>query len=133
MKSQSFYNTQTAGDFGDANNAHLYVDLAATPQGTVVDLGVFGAGTRVDDVKVINGALGAGTGIKVGYRNFDGSDTADDDAFVTVADTATAKTNRSNAAPIQFDQKVVVTLTVTGAAATGRVDVVVSNVYSGPG
>lgn len=133
MKSNSFYNKQTAGDFGDANNAHLYVDLAATPIATVVDLGEFGAGTRIDDVKVVNAALGASTGIKVGYRYADGAGTDDDDAFVTVADTATAKTNRSNTAPIIFDRKVIVTLTVTGAAATGRVDVVVSNVYSGPG
>ena len=129
MKSPSHYIDHMNGTFGDANAAHLFVDLAAAPIATVVSLGVFEPGCKVVDVKMVAAALGASTTLALGYRPVGGS--AVPAAFLAAASSASAGTRRSDAAPIEFDVKTEIILTIAGAAATGRVDVVIGNVFKG--
>lgn len=130
IKAPSWHTDHMQGTFGDSCSAHLFVDLAAAPVDTEVLLGKFRPGYRVDDMKVVNEALGASTGLKIGFKP-KGGGAADDDYFATIAGTSSAKTTRSNAAPKAFEVETEVTLTVTGGAATGRVDIVMSGVFVG--
>lgn len=128
IKAPTWYADLAQGTFGDANQHHLYVDLAAAAVNDVVELGKLHPGCRIDDIKAVSEALGAGTGFKLGYKS---ESATDDDYFMTVADSASAATTRSAVAPIVFDENTTLTLTVTGATATGRVDIVAFGVYEG--
>lgn len=129
MKSPSYYKDQTQGTFGDANAAHLSVTLAAAASGTVIELGVFQPGCLVVDAKMIAGALGADTTLALGHRPVGG--VANASTFLAAAASSSAGTRRSDAAPVEFDEKTEVILTVGGATATGQVDVVLYNVFKG--
>lgn len=129
MKSPSYYKDHAQGTFGDANAAHLSVTLAAAASGTVVELGVFQPGCLVVDAKMIAAALGADTTLSLGYTPAGGS--AVPAGLLAAAASSSAGTRRSDAAPIEFTEKTVVTLTVGGATATGQVDVVLYNVFKG--
>lgn len=128
IKAPTWYVDLTQGTFGDANQHHLYIDLAAAAANDVVLLGKVRPGCRIDDMKAVSEALGASTGFKIGYKNASGTD---DDYFMTVADSSGAATTRSNVKPIVFDEDTEITLTVTGAAATGQVDLVAFGVFLG--
>jgi hypothetical protein len=135
IEAPTMRNQMTAGSYGDANKAHMFVDLSAAAVGDVVDLARFGAGTRHDDMKIVHGALGAGVTAKVGYRYVDAADgTDDDDYFKVTTAMSSAGTLRSDSAPIEIAAPHIITLTVVAAttSATGRVDLVGDNVYNGP-
>lgn len=129
MKAPTYYNDHSQGTYGDASAAHLYVDLAAVTAGTEISLGVFHPGCKVVDVKMIAAALGASTTLAVGYKPVGG--TTVPAAFLAAASSASAGTRRSDVAPIKFSEKTEIILTVGGATATGRVDVVLGNVFVG--
>ena len=121
----SLDNVQYVGDRGSAVE-HGFIDLNAAPIGTKIRLLDFSAGTKVFDVKLVNGALGAGSKVSIGVEAFDGTSFAEAPANLLAAtDTAAAGAARSAAAPVRYKQRFYVTATVTGAAATGRLDVAV--------
>ncbi len=132
IEAPTMRNQVTNGTFGDANAAHSYAELSAAQIGDVVDLVRLPPGTRVDDVKFVHGALGALTTLSMGYRYEDAANGAAVPAhFLAAGASAAAGTRRSDAAPIEFDYPVILTVTVAGAAATGRIDALTGYVYRG--
>lgn len=118
-------NVQYVGDRGLAAE-HGYVALSAAPVGTKIRLLDFSAGTKIHEAKLVYGALGAGSKVSIGIEAFDGTAFAEDAALLLPAtDTATAGATRSPAAPVKKKVRYFVTATVTGAAATGRLDLTV--------
>lgn len=132
IQAPTMRNQVANGTFGDANSAHAYADLSAAAINDVVDLVRIPAGSRIDDVKLVHGAMGATTQLQVGYRYEDSANgAAVPNHFLAAAASSSAGTRRSDKAPIEFDAPVVLTVTVTGAAATGRIDAVIGYVYRG--
>ncbi|MBB3010631.1 hypothetical protein [Cupriavidus alkaliphilus] len=103
--------------------AHGAVVLAAAAIADKVRLVLVSAGTKVDDVKAIYAALGAGTTISVGYEYADGSG-ADATAFINAQATAAAGSVRSAVKPVTLTKDAYITATVGGGVATGALDVV---------
>lgn len=125
INAPSLDNVQYVGDRGLAAE-HGYVALNAAPVGTKIRLLDFSAGTKIHEAKLVYGALGAGSKVSIGIEAFDGTAFAEDAALLLPAtDTATAGATRSPAAPVKKKVRYFVTATVTGAAATGRLDLTV--------
>lgn len=132
-QSTTFRNATANGTFGNLNKEIAFADLAADAVNDVTEVLRLEAGTTITGMAIHHGALGAGTGIKVGVSYFDDEDgTADDDAFATIADASAEGTKAYECLPITFEVPVKLTVTVTGAAATGRVTVVPEYIYKGP-
>ena len=131
-QSDTFRNRVNNGTFGNLNKEVATANLAATAANDVVEVLRLEAGTLITGLAVHYGALGASTGIKVGISYFSAEDgTDDDDAFVTVADSSTAGVASYPGVPLLFDVPTKLTVTVTGAAATGKVTIVPEYVYAG--
>tara|TARA_R110002167_G_scaffold167167_2_gene364301 strand:+ start:246 stop:653 length:408 start_codon:yes stop_codon:yes gene_type:complete len=132
IEAPTMRNQVANGTFGDANSAHAYADLSAAQIGDVVDLVRLPHGTRVDDVKLVHAAMGATTTLQLGYRYEDvANGAAVANYFLAAAASSSAGTRRSDKAPLEFTAPVILTATVAGAAATGRIDAVVGYVYRG--
>jgi hypothetical protein len=118
------------GAYGNKSASHLFVTLAAAPIGTIVELGHFSAGTRVDDMKIITDALGAASDIQIGV-SYPSGDIADEpDKFLTI-DTVAAKTTRYDGKPMQPTEAFILTATVINAPATGDIDIVIDYSFVG--
>ncbi len=120
INAPSLDNVQYVGDRGLAAE-HGFVNLNAAAVGTKIRLLDFSAGTKIHDAKLVFGALGAGSKVSIGIEAFD-EDTA---ILLAATDTAAAGVARSAAAPVKKKVRYFVTATVTGAAATGRLDLTV--------
>lgn len=118
------------GAFGNASASHLFVSLSAAAIGSVVNLGHFSGGTRIDDLKVISEALGASTDIDIGVT-YPSGETVDDLAKFMSIDTVVAKTSGYDGKPEQPPESFILTATVRNAIATGRVDVLVNYSFVG--
>jgi hypothetical protein len=115
-----------AGPYGNAAVADSGVTLASAAIATVVDLVRLPAGARILDAKLTHGALNTDTTLMLGYRYEGGEGTDDPDALLPAASSASAGRRDSAVAPLSgFAGPVTITATVGGAAATGRIDVVV--------
>lgn len=99
--------------------------------GTVSHVLKMDAGTQFFGLKAFAGALGALTGMTVGIHYPEGDGTDDPGYFGTVADTSVATTLTWETTPVTFNERVVITVTVTGAAGTGSVNVVPEYAYKG--
>ena len=132
MKALSFNNINANGTFGDGSKAHLYHYVSAATVGTVIRLGKFNPGTRIDLVRAINAAMGASVTLEFGVTFPDADGTDDTDVFIpaTAASSAGATTSET-VAPITYDKYIELVCKVTGATATGRLDVVVDYNYQG--
>lgn len=119
------------GTYGDANLAVMYVVFAGEAAATVVDMGALPPTAQVTDVIVKHDALGASVTLKAGYASIDGSVAAVDDYFMSGVDGAAAGRADSIVHPVEFDTQSLITLTTGGAAATGRVTMLVSYKYRG--
>jgi hypothetical protein len=121
------------GTFGTLSAVVYSYTFAAADIGDVALLGQIPENARVVGAIVTNAALGSSTGIKVGYRKVNSGDTLteDDDAFATDADTAAGASAAYYFAPIKNTVKTYLTCTVTGAAATGAVTVVLLYMFEG--
>lgn len=103
--------------------AHGAAVLAAAQIADKVRLALVSAGTKVDDLRMINAALGASTTVSVGYEYVDGS-AADAAAFLPATSTAAAASTRMAVKPVFLTKDAYITATVGGAAASGALDVV---------
>ncbi|MBB6578957.1 hypothetical protein HNP33_003062 [Comamonas odontotermitis] len=125
INAPSLDTVQYVGDRGLAAE-HGFVILNAAPVGTKVRLLDFSAGTKIHDAKLVFGALGAGSKVSIGIEAYDGTSFAEDAvALLPATDTAAAGVARSAAAPLRKKVRYFVTATITGAAATGRLDLTV--------
>jgi hypothetical protein len=114
-----------AGQHGNLNSAEDGRTLAALPIADFVDLLIFPAGSKLIQGVLITAALGASTTLSVGWRYRDG--TAGGSATALLAATSTASAARTNLTFVPLEipnrsKEVVIFATAGGAAATGRVD-----------
>jgi hypothetical protein len=111
------------GTWGKLNKPYFKETLASL-NNSVAAIGIIRARTQVVDFRYSMAALGAGTGIKIGYVEIDDPSVNDDDAFATEADTSSATNGRGDAfTPITFENDVYIIVTETGSAdASGLVE-----------
>lgn len=117
---------------GDACIFTSSVSLAAAAIGDVVHFAQLPAGVEVIDVQLVNDALGASVTLNSGYAYVDPSIGA---AAPAAFQAAAAKTSagKSNGAfhPVIFNDPIIVTSTVAGAAATGKVTAIITYRFIG--
>lgn len=117
---------QMYGEYGNCSIADGGKTLAAANIADTVDLLQIEGPIRFEDIHMVNAALGASTTVSLGWRYKDG--TAGGSATALLAATSTAAAARTNGTSAPFStlsgKTVVIYGTVAGAAATGRVDVV---------
>lgn len=121
--------THNTGQHGDASRQPLFAKLSGTAAGTQVVLGEFVGGCRIDTVRLVHGALGAGTSLKLGVIFPDGG-VSNDVQFGTYVTTA-ADTKEWKGKPFSSQNGFQLVAEVVGAAATGDIDVLVDFVYRG--
>lgn len=124
IKAPSAFKTQYNGTHGNASRTELGFTCAATPIATVIELGRFAAGVAIDELRLIHGALGAGVTVDLGVLDPQGEHAAEPDAFGNF-DVAAAGTKLWQGVPKRYEHDVMLIATVKGAAATGRLDLVV--------
>ncbi|MBO9492230.1 hypothetical protein J7384_17850 [Endozoicomonas sp. G2_1] len=130
LRAPSLSKTSFNGHYGNKSSFHGHANLASTPVDTVVQLGEFGAGIRVDDIKAVTKNLGAGTSLQLGVQ-YPQSATADEPNKFTTITTTSDKTTRYDGAPVYIDEPCILTATVKGASATGAIDIVFDYVFEG--
>ncbi|CAN7308296.1 hypothetical protein LJR296_001463 [Cupriavidus necator] len=122
INAPTLQNTQYSGAAPLAP-AHGAVVLVAAAIADKVRLVQVSAGTKVDDLRMINAALGASTTVSVGYEYVDGSG-ADAAAFLAATSTAAAASTRMAVKPVFLAKDAYITATVGGGVASGALDVV---------
>lgn len=131
INAPSLQDTVYSGDCPLAN-AHGYATLAATPVADKVRLLKLFAGTKIHDVKLVNAALGASTTVSLGFEYVDGQAGGSATALLPATSTASAAGTRSGAiAPVTLEHDAFVTATIGGAAATGKIDAVITYEFKG--
>lgn len=127
-----FMRTMNA-EYGNLNKHVAPVVLSAVPAADMVQCIRLEAGTTITGLAAHRDALGAGAGFKVGIAYYDPVDGTDNTAqFLTVADASAAGSSTWTGKPVTFPVPVMITMTITGAAATGTVTLVPEYVYTGP-
>lgn len=118
--------------FGNLNTEKLVEELTSEAADNVVTFGPFESSTELHKLNLHYDALGAGSGLKLGVA-FDSADdgTDDDDKYLTIADTSAAGKATWEGVPERIDTRFYLSLTVTGAAATGTVTLVPTYLYYG--
>lgn len=111
--------------------SHGKVALASAQIGDKVRIARLFAGSKVYDAKVIAGALGASTTVKLGFEYVDGKAGGNDAAFLPDTATASAGTHRSSAPPITMAHDAYVIATIGGGVATGNLETVISFEHRG--
>lgn len=119
------------GTYGVLSKCDGTAELAATPVNDVVHVISLDAGVKFYGLKAHYAALGASTGFKVGYSYPMGEAADVDDAFVTVADSSSAGVAEWSDVPFVTKYPLEITVTVTGAAATGNVVVIPEYEFQG--
>lgn len=114
---------QQYGHYGNLSVASGGKTLAAAAIADTVDLLKIDGPVEIEDVHMINAALGAATTIALGWRYQDG--TAGGGAAVIFAAAATNAAGRVNMdkAPHKTNKSIVIYATVGGGVATGRIDI----------
>lgn len=97
--------------------------LAAAQIADKIRLAQLPGGAKVDDLRMINAALGASTTVSVGYEYVDGSG-ADAAAFLAATSTVAAASTNMAVKPVKLTKDAYLTATVGGGAASGALDVV---------
>lgn len=128
QRSREFY-----GTWGKNNKPDFKHTFAALAQNKVAAIGIIRARTRVKDFRYVIDALGANTGIKLGYVEIDDPSVNDDDFFATEADTSSATNGRATTMePTTFENDVYIIATQTGSGtATGDIFFVPDYQYLG--
>lgn len=131
INAPSLQDTQYSGECPLAN-AHGYMTLAAAAVGDKVRLNKLYQGTKIYDVKLVNAALGASTTVSLGFEYVDGQAGGSATALLPATSTAAAAGTRSGAvAPITLEYDAYIIATIGGAAATGKIDSVVTFEFKG--
>lgn len=117
---------------GDACVFTSSVTLAAAAIADVVEFAQLPSGCEVIDVQLVNDALGASVTMNVGYRFVDPANgAAAPTAFQAAGAKSTAGKTSGAFHPTMFNDPIVVTSTVAGAAATGKVTAVITYRFIG--
>jgi len=111
--------------------AHGTATLAAAQVGDKVRLNKVYAGTKVYGAKLINAALGANVVVDLGFEYANGESGGVANAFLNDADGATAGAKESAAAPVTLAYDAYIVATIAGAAATGKIDTVLTFEFKG--
>lgn len=106
---------RTAGTWGRDVSKTMAETLATLAQNKVIAIGILPANIEIFDWRYVMAALGANTGIKIGYRQVDDISVNDDDAFATEADTSSGTNGRATTVPLTFDNAVYIIATQTGS------------------
>lgn len=108
------------------------VTLAAAAIGDVVEFAKLPAGCEVIDVQLVNDALGASVTLNAGYKYVDSTvGAAAPAAFQAAAAKSTAGKSSGAFHPTVFNDPIVITSTVAGAAATGKVTAIITYRFIG--
>lgn len=111
--------------------AHGTATLAAAQVGDKVRLNKVYAGTKVYGAKLVNAALGANVVVDLGFEYANGEAGGVANAFLNDADGSAAGSHESAAAPITLAYDAYIVATIAGAAATGKIDSVVTFEFKG--
>lgn len=111
--------------------AHGASTLAGAKTGDKVRLSRVFAGTKVYAAKLVNGALGSGVKVSLGFEYANGEAGSNDKAFLTDVDCAAAGASESKAAPVMLAHDAYIVASITGAAANGKIDTVVTFEFKG--
>lgn len=130
LNALTLQDTQYTGDC-PAASAHGIFTFASTPAADVVRMVKLYAGTKIYDLRLINAALGASTTISVGFSYVNGEAGGGAAALLAATNTASAASTRMALAPVTLDFDAFITVTVGGATATGRIDLVVDYEFKG--
>lgn len=130
INAPSLADTQYSGDC-PIDYAHGYVTLAAQPAGDEVRLVKLFAGTKVYNSSIVNAALGAGVQVALGYRYVNGEAGSNTTAFIPASAANAAGKIHSNAAPVMLEYDAFIVATISGGAATGKLDAVIEFAFKG--
>jgi hypothetical protein len=119
--------------FGNACSVVYDYTFAASAIGTRVDLDTFPAGTELQEIEVINDNLGASTTLAIGELFAAGDGTTSANSLKAATATSAAGKIDANFHPRILSKPMTPTLTVGGAAATGKISVIVRYSYVGDG
>lgn len=111
----------TAGTWGRDVSKNFQETLASLAQNEVIAIGIMPANIEILDWRYHMAALGASTGIKLGYRQVDDISVNDDDAFATEADTSSITNGRCAVVPLTFENPIYVIATQTGVGTASGV------------
>lgn len=111
------------GTSGNLCKEHGIAEFTGDAVDTIVHALEMPVGAKMFGLDVFHENLGSGTGIQVGIHYPNGDDTDDPDFFISGATTSEAVKNWK-AAPVSFDKRTVITVTLTGGTGTGKVDLV---------
>lgn len=130
INAPTLQDTQYSGDCPLAP-AHGVVTLAAAAIGDVVRLVKLYAGTKIHESYMVNAALGASTQVSLGFQYANGEAGGSATALIAATATSTAGKIRSVAAPVTLEYDAYIIATVSGAAATGKLDAVMFYEFKG--
>lgn len=117
---------------GDACIFTSSVTLVAAAIADVIEFAQLPAGCEVIDVELVNDALGASVTLNSGYRYVDPAiGSAAPAAFQAAAAKTTASKTSGTFHPVIFNDPIIVTSTVAGAAATGKVTAIITYRFIG--
>ena len=111
--------------------AHGTATLAAAQVGDKVRLNKVYAGTKVYGAKLVNAALGANVVVDLGFEYANGEAGGVANAFLNDADGSAAGSHESAAAPVVLAYDAYIIATIAGAAATGKIDSVLTFEFKG--
>lgn len=132
MEANRFRKTPLASTYGDVVAMPSSITYAATAAGEVTDFFELPVGAELFELGIVNDALGASTTMSYGFRYKDPADgTADPDAFKADASATSAASLCLPIHPIVFDVPVIITGTLAGGAATGKVTITSKYRYLG--
>ncbi len=127
----SFRSRVPNGTFGNLCKTEGAAIFSADAAGTEIHVLRLEPGTKLYGCKAFHDALGASTNLKVGYRYVDESDgAAVDDAFGSESSVSSGSVEWSGK-PVTLEMPAILTITVTGGAATGSVQVIPEYEYLG--
>lgn len=132
MQSNRLNKTPIASTYGDVAAMPCSVTFAATAVGTH-DMFELPPGAELFEVGYANAALGTSTTLALGYRYKDSTDgSAVADAFKAAASCAAAGSSALPLLdPLSFTVPVIITATIAGASATGKLTVTPKYRYLG--
>lgn len=131
MEGNRFNQLPIAAAYGDVACIPSSIEYSSTSAGEVTDFADLPAGAEIVDVMVRNDALGASTTMAYGLRYPDSDTAADNDAFLAAADSSSAERRETTAHPVKLTERAIVTGTLAGGAATGKVTVTVYYRFQG--
>lgn len=110
---------------------HGSANLVAAQVGDKIRLSKVYAGTKVYDAKIVHGALGTGVTVDLGFEYCNGESGSNATAFLSADAEAAAGKSSSSVAPVTLAYDAYIVATIGGAAATGKIDSVLTYEFKG--